>query len=122
MIRNALKRLIIGEYKTNDIELTIVEANDGLECIAALYLANINQITVNAIISDETMSYISGSYSSKIIHEMISNGSINDLPMFITTGLSGSVSKGFYSKVVKKIYSKPIDKMVVKNILEFIKS
>jgi len=121
MIRNALKRLLTGEYKNKDVELTIVEASNGLECITALYLANINQITVNAIISDETMPYISGSHSSKIINEMISNGSIKDLPMFITTALAGSTIKGNYSSVVKKIYTKPIDKTMVKNLLDFIK-
>ena len=54
-----------------------------MECLIALYIAKNKKIKIDAIISDETMPFISGSWSSKIIEELISKGSISSTKMFI---------------------------------------
>ncbi len=87
---NSIKRVLkamFDELREN-IELFIVEAYDGMECLIALYLAAKANLRVNAIISDETMPFISGSYSSKIIERLIQNGKFIGLKMFISTALS----------------------------------
>ncbi len=56
MIRNAVKRVFsnhLKELKSN-IELEILEACDGIECILALYLYTQRNGRVDIIISDET--------------------------------------------------------------------
>ncbi len=112
IIRNAMKRIIIKQFnELNDsIELCLIEACDGIECLLALYLANQENIKINAIISDENMPFISGSSSSNIIKDLISKGWLNKLHMYISSAVSHISIQDNYSEVVKKIYSKPIDK------------
>ncbi len=115
-----MKRVISNKFKDLklNVELNLVEACDGLECVIGLYLATTHQIKINGIISDETMKYMSGSYSSKIIHELVKNGIFPDVPMFISTALSHTNIENKYSAVVKRIYSKPIDKINASDIIE----
>ena len=103
-IRGAIKWVIVSNLKncTKNINLDIIEASDGMECVLALYLAWKKKIKIDAIISDETMPFISGSYSSKIIEELTSKGSLSDVKMFISTAISHTNIKGIYSKVVNK--------------------
>ncbi len=107
MIRNAMKRVITAEVKSLSyhVNLMIVEACDGIECLVALYLACVNKITIDAIISDETMPFISGSYASKIINEIISDGKLEEVKMFVASALNHPGLKNNYSNIVKKIYS-----------------
>ena len=119
-IRNAMKRVFSVEFKAlnKNIELTIIEANDGIEGLLALYLASNKNIKIDCIISDETMPFISGSFFSKILSDLVSKGSLKDIKMFISTALNESSIKDNYSKSVKKIYSKPLDKNSVKEIIK----
>ena len=123
-IRKAVIRTMSGEFKALNvnIKLQIIEANNGLECILALYFANISNIKIDAIISDETMPFISGSYSSKIIKEMIEKGILKNVKMFVSTSLSESNTKDIYSQIVNKVYSKPLDKTSAKEIINIISS
>jgi len=119
-IRNAMKRVFSVEFKAlnKNIELTIIEANDGIEGLLALYLASNKNIKIDCIISDETMPFISGSFFSKILSDIVSKGSLKDIKMFISTALNETSIKDNYSKSVKKIYSKPLDKNSVKEIIK----
>jgi len=122
-IRSSVKRVITSYLKSlkENINLEIIEACDGVECIMALYMAKNKKLKIDAIISDETMPFISGSYSSKIIDELISKGSLNNIKMFVSTALSHTNISSYFSKVVKKIFSKPLDKTVIQEILQNIK-
>jgi len=119
-IRSAVKRVITAEFKSlnQNIDLNIVEAADGIECLIALYLSKNMNIKIDAIISDETMPFISGSYCSKIINEVVSNGGLKNVNMFISTALSDTNIQNNYSKVVKKIFTKPIDRNSIKEIIK----
>jgi len=121
-IRNAMKRVFSVEFKAlnKNIELTIIEANDGIEGLLALYLASNKNIKIDCIISDETMPFISGSFFSKILSDLVSKRSLKDIKMFISTSLNETSIKDNYSKSVKKIYSKPLDKNSVKEIIKII--
>ena len=119
-IRSSLIRIITNEFKTKNecLDLTIVEACDGIECLLAIYLFHKNNIKFNALICDETMPYISGSFLSKIIYDLVSKGVIEETNMFISTGLTDKDLINNYSKIVKKVYPKPIDKNDVKDLLK----
>ena len=65
------------------------------------------------------MPYISGSYLSKIVYELVSKGPMNEIKMFISTSLINANINN-YSNIVKKIYAKPIDKSSVKDLLKVI--
>ena len=98
-----------------------MEASDGMECLLALYVAKNKKIRIDAIISDETMPFITGSHLSKIIDDLISKGSLSslsDIKMYISTALSHTNIHGMYSKIVRKIYSKPLDKNLIQEIID----
>ena len=103
-----------------NITLRVIEACDGIECLLALYIAKSKKIRIDAIISDETMPFITGSHSSKIIDELISKEYLSDVKMFVSTALSHTNISGNYSKIVKRIYSKPLDKNFIQEILDCI--
>jgi len=122
-LRVAMKRQLINHYKdlNRNIDLVLIEATDGIECILALYLANLQNIKISAIISDETMKYLSGNYSAKIIHNLIVSKSFDNVPIFICTGLSGNAN-GIYqdNSTVKKVFSKPLDKYSISELMKMI--
>ena len=119
-IRSAVRRVIISELKLVNkyIDVMIIEANDGLECLLAINLLNKMNININAIISDETMPFISGSHCSHIIDELLSKEALKEVNMFISTALNDENTIGKYSNVVKKVYSKPLNKNSIKDILK----
>ena len=116
IIRNAMKRLITTELK-KDIEIIFVEANDGVEFILAVYLANLNQIKFNFIISDENMSYINGSHAIEIIKLVVKSGKFQDVPIFMSTANSTIEANYANSDKVRKVFSKPMDRNSIRDLL-----
>ena len=110
LIRNAMKRLITTQLKDNpNLEINIIEANDGIECIFAMYLANLNKIKINFIITDENMNYINGTNASEIIKNIIKNGKFGDVPIFMSTANLKNLTVA-KPDIIKKVFSKPMDK------------
>ncbi len=122
IIRSAMKRVISAHFKSssNHVNLMIIEASDGIECLLANYLAKNLNIKIDAVISDENMPFISGGFSSKIIGDLISLGVLPDTKMFISSALCHTKVGETYSKIVRKIYSKPIDKNNARDIIQII--
>ena len=117
MIRNAMKRLITNQLKNKDhIELIIIEANDGIECLLAIYLATINQIKIDFIITDENMTYINGTFASEIIKTVVKNGKFQDVPIFMATALGKNIIDS-RPDIIKKVFSKPMDKNSIRELL-----
>jgi len=110
-------RLLTSQLNKDYItEIYIIEANDGIECLQAVYLANLKQIKIDFIITDENMSYINGSYASDIIKTVIKNGKFQDVPIFIATAFGKNFNEGKPS-VIQKVFSKPMDKNSVSELL-----
>jgi len=117
MIRNAMIRLITNELKRDtSLEVIFIEANDGIECLLAIYLATLQQIKIDFIITDENMNYINGSFASDIIKTVIKNGKFQDIPIFMSTALGKNIN---YSNpdIIKKVFSKPMDKNSIHDLL-----
>jgi len=120
MIRNSIKRVILRQLKElkKNIKCHIIEACDGLECIMALYIATTKQIKIDAVISDETMAYMNGSYSSKVLENLMKQGKFAKTPMFVSSALINIELKEVFSSIVVKIYSKPLDNTSVIDLLQ----
>ncbi len=103
-----------------DIDLVLIEANDGVECLLALYIAGIQNIKIYLIVSDENMNFLSGCATSKIIKGLIISEIIPDIPFYIVTALGQNFNLEKYPNNVRKIYSKPIDKISIVEILKTI--
>ncbi len=117
IIRNAMKKIITSILKKNKIEGVIIEAVDGIECLFALYMANLNQIKIEFIISDENMNYLSGVESFTIISRLIKENKLISVPLFLSTSYdSNSQEKNLMKGLVKKVFSKPINKQNIEDI------
>ena len=118
LIRNAMKRLITSLLKdTPNLEINIIEANDGIECLFAIYLANLNQIKIEFIITDENMNYINGSPASELIKNIIKNGKFADVPIFMSTAIGKNANES-KADIIKKVFSKPMDKKSMHELLQ----
>ena len=123
MIRNSIKRVILKQLKDlkKNIKCHIIEACDGIECITALYIATTKQIKIDAVISDETMAYMNGSYSSKVLESLMNQDKFAKTPMFVSSALINIELKEIFSSIVVKIYSKPLDNSSVIDLLQHCK-
>ncbi len=118
IIRSAVKRVIIRYYNELNLkaELCLIEACDGIECLLAMYLANSQNIRINAIISDETMPFMYGTESSIILKQLVNKEKVSNVPMYLSTAVSHTNIQDYASDLIKKIYSKPLDKSCIKEI------
>ncbi len=122
IVRNSLIRLINNYFKDKQVNLNMIECNDGIELLVTVYISFLKNIHVDLIISDENMRVISGGFSSKIWYSLLAQNIIREIPMYIITAIGSNTNKDNYSKIVKKIISKPIDSKNVSNLLsDFIK-
>lgn len=119
-IRNAVKRVITKQARLlkKNLVLSLIEASDGIECLSAIYSACKLQIKIDAIICDENMPFFSGSFTSKILQELLDLGKIPDIKMYISSAVTHTNIQALYSKIVKKIYSKPLDGKSVSEIID----
>ena len=92
MIRKANIRLlttyITKNYKSSNIEVEIYEAEDGIESIYTIYVLSSIGISIDAIITDESMKYMRGSESLSIISNYVNNNIFNKMKMFICSAYS----------------------------------
>lgn len=103
-------------------EVSILEVADGVECIYAIYQAIIQQTHIDLIISDETMKYMSGSFSVEILIKLISNNLIPyTIPVFIVTAYENTMaSHQALAPTLCGVYSKPMGFKTVEEILKAI--
>jgi hypothetical protein len=116
--------------KNNSVDLIIVEACDGLECLTAIHLANNKKIFFDLIISEDPMNFISGRLCSHVLQELLYQNIISEIPMFISTdlrlntpiqNLSDDVKQSIkqkYANIVKNVYGKPLDNVSFENIMK----
>jgi len=116
MIRNAMIRLFKNQINNKNQEVCFIEANDGIECLLAIYLANLKQIKIDFVITDENMNYINGSYATEIIKNVINDGKFQDIPIFMSTALGKNNFDGKQG-ILKKVFSKPMDKNSIRELL-----
>jgi signal transduction histidine kinase len=86
MTRKSTIRLI-NKYFNNDltIKLKILEASDGIECLYVYYQTKKKGIELSCIISDETMNYLNGTESAKILQNIYSVKNITGIPFYLLT-------------------------------------
>jgi len=116
MIRNAMIRLFKNQINNKNQEVCFIEANDGIEGLLAIYLANLKQIKIDFVITDENMTYINGSYATEIIKNVIKNGKFQDIPIFMSTAIGKNYIEGKQG-ILKKVFSKPMDKNSIRELL-----
>ncbi len=87
---------------------------------------------IDLIISEDTMSFISGKVCSHVLEDLHNQQIIEEIPMFISTDLRQNVKgnvpmyitdemrwsiKEKFGKIVRNVYSKPLDNASFENIM-----
>jgi response regulator RpfG family c-di-GMP phosphodiesterase len=104
-----------------NINLNILEAEDGVETTYLVYKAANMGIKISFIFSDECMNFMNGLRSSNIIKELIEKKGLAHIPFYLVTAYEGNLLDENCTKDVTKIFSKPLNKKSATDILEKLK-
>jgi signal transduction histidine kinase/CheY-like chemotaxis protein len=117
LTRGSTIRLLKKFFKARDIDITIYEASDGIECLSYFHKHFNGEINLNLILSDETMRCLSGLKCAKIIRDLESQYSMRHVPFVILS----AYDKLMYDSGIDKVYSKPITTKNIEELLNYIK-
>ena len=106
--RQSTIRILNSIAKDKNIQLKIIEAEDGAESIYFVYHSQRQGHKIACIFSDESMNFVNGSLSAEIIKKQTEKNSSLDIPFFLVTAYS-ETSK-FNSKYIKELLSKPLSR------------
>jgi CheY-like chemotaxis protein len=115
VIRKSTIRMLLKYCDENGKDLNILEAGDGIECLSLYYKCYKDGINVVMIISDQTMNFLNGSDTARILHNLNSEKGLSDIPFYILTayegftlgsGIIGTYTKPLIKKNIEDIFSK----------------
>jgi signal transduction histidine kinase len=115
MTRKSTIRLINNYCLSKFINVNILEASDGVECLWKFYQCMIKGEKITLILSDETMMFMDGSYCANIIYELCSIRGFPITPFYIVTAYE---SLRFPPNIViRGVFTKPLSKVNLENAL-----
>jgi signal transduction histidine kinase len=104
MTRKSTIRMLLNFCRDKGINLNILEAGDGMECLGLYYQSFKEGMKILMIISDQTMTFLNGYDTAKILHNVNVEKGLVDIPFFILTAYEEFV----LGDGVKCAYSKPL--------------
>jgi signal transduction histidine kinase len=109
---------LFSEIATRDVDINILEAEDGIECLYFLFLCNKKGIKVSAIFSDQTMNYLDGSCTLSNINKLIAKKAICEVPFYILTAYEDeSTLVLLRDSSPKEIFTKPFKRKIAEKIV-----
>jgi signal transduction histidine kinase/CheY-like chemotaxis protein len=115
VIRQATKRLLDKTCRENNFNVNIIEASDGIECLNIYFNYGIEGKAISFILSDETMEYMSGSYTAQVLANICKNRNDLHIPFYILSAYENLALN--YLDAVDDIFTKPLRKQPLKTIL-----
>jgi anti-sigma regulatory factor (Ser/Thr protein kinase)/CheY-like chemotaxis protein len=120
VIRQATIRLLRKAFKEKNINVKILEASDGIECLNTYYSYLKDGESISFILSDETMVYMNGTYAAQVLEYIASHKNIAHVPFYILSAYENLLS-GSGGEVVDGVLSKPLRKQHIEEILNKLK-
>ena len=118
MTRQSMIRIFSEIANLKSIPLSIVEAEDGMECLYIVFICIKYGIKVSAIISDQTMNFLNGSDTVKLLKRCINNSLIIKIPFYIITAYEDENTLTILKESCPdNIFSKPLKKNIAENII-----
>lgn len=105
-------------FKTLNLNVNIIEAEDGIETIFYVYKSCCNGYKISLILSDENMNFMNGIRSSAIIKEILNKKKMGEIPFYLVTAYDSSVIDKSESCNVTKILEKPLNSKIASKILK----
>jgi two-component sensor histidine kinase len=107
IIRHASIRLLQKVFKEKNLSVKILEASDGIECLHIYYNYVKDGRTISFILSDETMTYMNGSYASEILTHVSRHKNLIHVPYYILSAYE-NLSLGNAKETIDGIFTKPL--------------
>jgi signal transduction histidine kinase len=114
--RQATLRLIKKFFENKNVNVNVLEGNDGIDCLALFYKAIQNKVKIDFILSDETMNLLNGVDCATLLKKIYSDKVIEPIPFFILSAYESMDS----FEGVKLIFTKPLNENKLKIIFETI--
>jgi signal transduction histidine kinase/CheY-like chemotaxis protein len=116
IMRRSTVRLLKMFLREKNISANVLEASDGIECLNLFYNIISNGKALYFILSDETMLYLNGSTSARILHDIEMGLNVPHVPFYILTAFE-SLDVDLKDSV-DEVYSKPFSKHNMEDILK----
>jgi PleD family two-component response regulator len=120
VIRQATIRLLSKTFKEKKLNVKILEASDGIECLSIYYNYLKDGRTISFILSDETMVYMNGIYASQILENISNQHNIPHVPFYILSAYE-NLSSGLVKETTDGIFTKPLRKSYIEEIINNLK-
>ena len=119
LTRSANRRLITIFAKKNNIKVNFIEAEDGFECLYLLYICIKKGVKISCVISDQTMNYLDGTVTAKVLKELAHSDKMFSIPFYILTAYEDeNIIKKLKLSPITNIFSKPINKIFIEQIFD----
>jgi CheY-like chemotaxis protein len=116
LTRMSTIRLLTTVSNNLNLNLCILEAEDGVECLYIVYCCLKKGIKINCIFSDETMSYLKGSFACELLKKIFNN--YINVPYYIITAYEdNNTMKMLKNFPINDIFTKPLLRGVAEKIL-----
>jgi CheY-like chemotaxis protein len=116
LIRQTNSRIIKSLAKEMNLNINIIESEDGVETLYLVHKFNMRGETISCIISDESMNLLNGVNCAEMLNKLLDLKG-NKIPYFILTAYENLKCE---SNIVKAFEVKPMDKQIAKRILNVI--
>jgi len=122
LARLSNKRFISDYAHNNNLNINIIEAEDGIECLYILYIFFKNGIKISCVISDQNMLHMNGSTTATVIKKFTNSNIFSQLQFYILTAYEDeNTINTLKTAPITNVFSKPIKRELLYQILREIK-
>jgi CheY-like chemotaxis protein len=116
--RQSTIRIISNISKELNLNLNILEAEDGVETLYLIYKAPSLGAKISLIFSDENMNFMNGMKSCNIIKDIIDIKKLADIPFYLVSSVDGMIFDKKSSFNLTKVLEKPLERHEALTILK----
>ncbi len=117
LIRRSHINVIKKFSKKQKLNIVIEEASDGADCLHKIYLGFLDGIKYDLILTEESMNFMNGGFTSKIIKSLIKKNILENIKIIMITSYNINVIENLKSyKRIDHVYSKPLDEYTLRSI------
>ena len=118
LIRQGTKKIIKKFFFNTFENIEILECEDGFECLFNIYTGLKNGVKYDLILTDETMSFMSGTIMSSIIRSLTQDKILYKIPIYLLTSFSTNMYDENSENIFNGVFPKPINLEILSSIIQ----
>jgi signal transduction histidine kinase len=116
LTRRSAIRQLNKFISVRDLNINVIEAADGIECIYYIYQSFKKNLKIRYIISDENMNFLNGSYCSEIIYKIFKTKDLGKINFYLLSAYENMNVRNYLG--VKKVFTKPLTSQNLADVFE----